>query len=107
MNTELITKLVEAIVTVVIVLISAYVIPWLKGKMGEDKYKEIKYYAEYAVRCAEQLYSGEQGREKKAFAMSYLVSKAKEVGIEMSEEDISILIESTVNLIKYGMEYNR
>lgn len=107
MNPELITKLVEAIVTVVVVLISAYVIPWLKGKIGEDKYNQIKYYIEYAVRCAEQIYKEDQSKEKKEYVMSYITHKLNDIGITMTEEDISVLIESTVNYIKYGMEYNR
>lgn len=107
MNNEMITVIIKALVAVLSVLITSVVIPYIKGKIGENKYNEIKYYIEYAVRCAEQLYSKEESEQKKQYVVSYVTRKVNEIGIEMSEEDISVLIEATVNYIKYGMEYTR
>lgn len=100
MNVELVSKLIEAVVTVAVVLITAYVIPWLKSKIGENKYNEIVSYVEFAVRCAEKLYNTEQGKEKKQYVYSYILRKAKELDIELTEEDINILIEGVVHAVK-------
>ena len=102
MNNEMITVIVKAVVAVLSVLITSVVIPYIKGKIGENKYNEIKYYVEYAVRCAEQIYTPEQWQEKKAYVKEYIIRKAKEFGIDMTEEDINVLIEGIVNEVKYG-----
>ena len=101
MNNEMITVIIKAIVAVLSVLITSVVIPYIKGKIGENKYNEIKYYVEYAVRCAEQIYTPEQWQEKKAYVKEYIIRKANEFGIDMTEEDINVLIEGIVNEVKH------
>lgn len=100
MNTELITKLVEAIVTVVIVLISAYVIPWLKGKIGEDKYNQIILFAETCVRSAEKIYTVEEYEKKKAYVVKMVCEKIAELGIDIGSEEVNAIIEGAVQAIK-------
>lgn len=100
MNTELITKLVEAIVTVVIVLISAYVIPWLKGKIGDDKYALIVEFADIVVRSAEKLYTPEEYAQKKRYAVEMVQKKAEEIGITITADEINAIIEGAVQAIK-------
>lgn len=100
MNPELITKLVEAIVTVVIVIISAYVIPWLKNKVGEDKYATIIEFAEIVVRSAEKIYTPEQWQEKKQYAVNLVIEKAKNLGIDLSVEEVNAIIEGAVQAVK-------
>lgn len=100
MNPELITKLVEAIVTVVVVIISAYVIPWLKNKVGEDKYATIIEFAEIVVRSAEKIYTPEQWQEKKKYAVNLVIEKAKELGIELGVEEVNAIIEGAVQAVK-------
>lgn len=101
MNNEMVSVIVKAVVAVLSVLITSVVIPYIKGKTGENKYNEIKYYIEYAVRCAEQIYTPEQWQEKKAYVKEYIIRKANEFGIDMTEEDINILIEGVVNEVKH------
>ena len=105
MNNEIIIILIKALVLLLSGLITAVVVPYVKGKIGEDKYKEIKFYVEYAVRCAEQLYTPEQWAEKKKYVMQYILSKAKDLGIEMTEEDLNVLVEGIVNEVKHSKEY--
>lgn len=100
MNPELITKLVESIVTVVIVIISAYVIPWLKNKVGEDKYATIIEFAEIVVRSAEKIYTPEQWQEKKQYAVNLVIEKAKNIGIDLSVEEVNAIIEGAVQAVK-------
>ena len=100
MSTELITKLVEAIVTVVIVLISAYVIPWLKGKIGDDKYALIVEFAEIVVRSAEKLYTPDEYAQKKRYAVEMVQKKAEEIGITITADEINAIIEGAVQSVK-------
>jgi len=101
---EMVFKLV---ITLIFFLVSTYLIPWLKSKIGEAKLNDIQKYAEWAVRSAEQLYTAEEWEEKKIYAMNYMAEKISETGIELTVADINALVEATVNLIKYGTEYSK
>jgi len=101
MNNEMITVIIKSVVAILSVLITSVIIPYIKEKIGESKYEEIKLYVEYAVRCAEQLYTSEQWQEKKAYVKAYIIRKAAELGVNMSDEDLDILIEGIVNEVKH------
>lgn len=99
--TEEITRiLVEAIGSIAILLITSYLIPWLKGKIGEDKYRVIENYTELAVRSAEQLYTPEEWKLKKSYVLSCVTEKLEEVGLYISETELNNIIEGWVNAVK-------
>lgn len=101
MNTEIINTIVKAIITIVVCVITGFVIPWLKNKIGEQKFAQIEEFTTIAVRTAEMIFETEQFKEKKEFAVDYVEQKARELGITLSLDDIDSLVESTVNDIKY------
>jgi len=107
MDREMIEMLIKPVCVIIGMLLTAYVIPWLKQKIGTEKLTRLTSYAEIAVRAAEQIYSDEEFKLKKSYVLSYLVNKSYEMGMNVTTEDLDNLIESTVNYIKYGMEYNR
>lgn len=100
MSPELITDLTKAILSVVLILISAYVIPWLKNYVGQDKYETVLEYAEILVRSAEKMYTPEEWAQKKAYAVNMLSVKAKELGIDLNEKEINAIIEGAVQAVK-------
>lgn len=100
MNPELITELTKAIISVVLILISAYVIPWLKNKVGEDKYATVIEFAEIVVRSAEKIYTPEEWARKKEYAVEMVALKAKELGLELTVEEINAIIEGAVQAVK-------
>lgn len=98
---EEITKIIiQAIGSIAIVIITTYVIPWLKGKIGEDKYKLIENYTELAVRSAEQLYSPEEWQTKKVYVYECVSEKLGEIGLNLSQVEINNMIEGWVNEVK-------
>lgn len=100
MSPELITKLVESIVTVIVIIISAYVIPWLKNKIGDDKFATIVEFAEIVVRSAEKIYTQEEWAQKKAYAVQMVTAKCKEIGIDLDADEINAIIEGAVQAVK-------
>lgn len=100
MGTELITELTKAIVSVVLILISVYVIPWLKNKIGDDKYTTVVEFAEIVVRSAEKIYPPDQWSIKKKYAVHLVSEKAKSIGLDLSEEEINAIIEGAVQAVK-------
>lgn len=100
MSPELITGLTKAIISVVLILVSAYVIPWLKSYVGQNKYDMVVEFAEIVVRSAEKMYSPEEWAQKKAYAVNMLEKKAKEVGLNLNEKEINAIIEGAVQAVK-------
>lgn len=100
MNPELITKIVEAIVTIILALVSAYVIPWLKNKIGDSKYATIIEFAEIVVRSAEKIYTPEEWEKKKEYAVEMVLEKAESIGIKLELDEINAIIEGAVQAVK-------
>lgn len=93
------TPIMEAIISLVVAVITAFVIPWLKGKIDADKLEKIKLWVTVAVEAAEQLYKGSgRGEEKKAYVVQFLQEK----GFTLDPDSLDKLIEAAVfNLPEY------
>jgi len=102
---EVTTVALKCLIMIITVVITSVVIPYIRGKMGTDRWNRLQEYIEYAVRCAEQIYGKDQCEAKKNYVMGYIISKAQEIGLNISEKDIDLLIEGIVNLIKHDKEY--
>lgn len=93
------TPIMEAIIALAVAVITAFVIPWLKGKIDADKLEQIKLWVTVAVEAAEQLYNGTgRGEEKKAYIVKFLQEK----GFTLDPDSLDKLIEAAVfNLPEY------
>ena len=101
MNNELFISLCSAILTVLVTAITTVVIPWLRSKIETAQIDKVNYYIQMAVRCAEQIYTPEQWKEKKQYVTEYITKLCNnQFNLTLSDEDISLLIEGAVNLIK-------
>lgn len=86
------TKIIEAIVLLLLALAEAFLVPFIKGKIESNKRAELLEYVTIAVQAAEQIFGGQHGAEKKAYVMDYLNSK----GIKFDADTIDMAIESAV-----------
>ena len=85
--------IIELVLTIILALITAFVIPWLKEKIGDAKFEQILKWVETAVKAAEQLYKGSgRGAVKKSFVVDFLNEK----GIDIDQDSLDKLIESAV-----------
>lgn len=88
-----ITPVVQAIISLVAVIITALVIPYVKSKLSQDNLDEICTWTKIAVDAAEQIYKGTgRGDEKKAYVVKFLNDK----GFKIDTESIDALIEAYV-----------
>jgi len=99
---EVTTVALKCLIMILTTLITAVVIPYIRGKMGADRWNRLQEYIEYAVRCAEQIYGKDQCEAKKNYVMGYIISKTQEIGLNISEKDIDLLIEAVVYEVKKG-----
>lgn len=91
------TDVVSAIITLILVVITTFLVPYLKTKIEANKFEKIKSWVKVAVEAAEMIYVGTgRGEEKKKYVIQYLNSK----GYTIDTESINNLIESAVLELK-------
>ena len=91
------TQIVVAILTLIVSLVSAFLIPYIKAKTTDEQFNTIKLWVQVAVQAAEMLYVGSgRGEEKKQYVIEFLKSK----GFILNAEEIENLIESAVLELK-------
>ncbi|MBQ7861671.1 MAG: holin [Clostridia bacterium] len=86
------TALIQAIITLVSLIITGFLIPLLRKKLSNEKLDELKKWVRIAVSAAEQLYGSKTGQQKKEFVVAFLLSK----GIVFDVDEVNALIESEV-----------
>ena len=88
-----ITFIIEAVITIVVFVVGAFLIPWIRQKIGDGKTNELLRWVGIFVRAAEQIYreSG-MGEQKKA----YVMQKLQEKGYNLDLEAIDEMIEAAV-----------
>lgn len=102
MTTELFIKLIMSLISVLGVIFTAYILPWIKSNVAQKQLEQLSYYISVAVRCAEQIYTPEQWKEKKQYVMDYILNDINsKLHINLNEKDIDIIVEGIVNEIKH------
>lgn len=92
-----ITPVVQAVITLIAVIISAVVIPWIKSKVSVSQWKNLTVYAETFVKCAEMIFRGTAlGKDKKKYVLRKLTELCEERGLEFSADEIEAAIEEAV-----------
>ena len=94
MNVDL-TDIMSAAITLVLAIITVFVIPLLKEKIGAAKLVQILTWTNVAVKAAEQLYKSEQGKAKKRYVLAFLDAK----GYKLDPIIIENLVEAAVLLL--------
>lgn len=86
------TEIIKAVLALVSVLITGALLPYLQSKMDSSKFNKLAELVDIFVGAAEQLYSSDQGQEKKR----YVVDKLTDAGYRVEEAEIDAMIESAV-----------
>lgn len=96
-----ITTITEAVIALLGVIITAVIVPLIKGKTTAEQQAVMLAWVRVAVMAAEQIYHGVgRGKEKKAYVVAWL--KQRNIIIDMNK--IDALIESAVHELNGGKE---
>ncbi len=100
---EVMFNILAMVVSICCALIAAYVVPYLKNKVSDDKYGQLLEMINIAVRAAEQIYkeSG-MGKIKKEQVVSIVTTWMNEHGIAISVQQLDQLIEAAVYELNKG-----
>lgn len=92
-----ITKLAEAILTLIGLCITSFLIPYLRSKTTKEQQEEINKWVKIAVSAAEQIFTGAgRGKEKKEYVINWL----KEHRVKYDSSKIDAMIEAAVYELK-------
>ena len=107
-NTNIIdiTPVVQAVITLIISVLSVIVIPkftvWINNNLSTKQIDIAKVVIKSAVQAAEQIYaqSEKAGASKKKFVLEYAKNKLNEIGMTIDEKEIEIYLEQAVLELK-------
>lgn len=87
-----VTPVVEALIGLCAVFITAVVIPYVKAKYSNEDITEFMSWVKIGVMAAEQLYDSTKGEQKKSYVLDFLAEK----GYKISELEVENAIEAAV-----------
>lgn len=103
MSSDAFLMIVGAILTIIVTIVSGYVIPYIKQKITAEDMETLMYYLDLAVRSADQIFKIEDYQEKKAYVKEYIIKVVDEkLHIKLTDADLETLIEGVVRQIHYG-----
>ena len=93
---EYLMNIVGTVLGVVLLfVVKQYLIPWLKVKIGNEKYDELVKKIKDLMSVAEQHYGSNTGAEKKA----WVISEINKLGLNFNEEMVGNLIDGFTNVL--------
>lgn len=101
-----ITPIIEAVIGLIITILSVIVIPkikiWLTNKLTVSQIDIIKIIVKSAVQAAEQIYqqTTQSGSSKKKFVLEYVQNKLNAIGMNIDTKEIEIYLEQAVLELK-------
>lgn len=94
------TQVVVALIGLLSTALTSFLIPFLKNKISEAKYKRIQVWTTVAVEAAEQIFVGTGlGAKKKEYVMNFLSKR----GYKIDDDELDVVIESAVLEMKHAI----
>lgn len=97
---EILFEIIKVVVMVAVLVLTRYLIPWLKAKIGADKLTVAEKWVKYAVLKAQQVLWEKNGQDKKAYVTEFLKEILIAKNIALSDEQLDVLIEAAVKQMK-------
>ena len=103
MDANTFIELMSAACTIIVLVITSFLIPWLKAKIGVEQWNLIRSKAETFVRAAKQIFSDDpkDNEAKKEYVVNKVTTVIQQMNISnISEDQVSDLIEGVYQQIK-------
>ena len=97
---EMMMEVLKVIVMLAVLLVTRYLIPWIKAQIGAKQMDEIRAWVKDAVLMAQQVHEAKPGEERKAIVVDLIRKMLIKKNIDISEEQLNMLIEATVKAMK-------
>lgn len=93
---DLTMNIMKLIIAIAVTVVTTYVVPFIKAKIDSERMYEVMRLVAEFVNAAEQIYGAKTGKTKKEFVTELISQKCELIGLKITEEQISALIESAV-----------
>ena len=98
---EKIFQIILASIPVFGAIITGFIIPFIKEKIGAEELAKYEYWASMAVKCAEMLFKEQgMGGTKKEYVVNFLNEMFNKNKTVITSEQIEVLVESAVKELK-------
>lgn len=100
MGREIIDLVFKYLLLAISMVITSFVIPWIKANVDSAKYNDFLNAVELFVESANQIYTVEQWKEKKKYVLNLVIEYADKHGVTISLNEIDAIIEGFVIAVK-------
>ena len=105
LDMEFIMTIVKLVMSGLAAFITTKVIPYVIANTSEKERDGAFYWINFGVRAAEQLEKdGKLSIPKKEFVMGFARKQIAKIGLDLTEEELSVLIEGFVNDLNLEQE---
>ena len=95
METIDLTPIIQIVIMLAVVIITSFVIPWIKSKTTQEQWQMIQDIAKIAVHAAEVLFKGSgRGAEKLNYVTTYIKEFCLSKGFTIDDKTIRQSIEN-------------
>lgn len=95
MNAELFQQIIGVAITIISIVLTYFIVPYLKANTSEKQREDALYWIKLAVGIAEKIYKDKGvGSFKKEWVLDYLVEK----NIKLTEEELDRIIDDVVSV---------
>lgn len=102
-----ITLIIKAIMTLIGIVVTTFLIPYLKTKISENKLSYLEEIVKVAVCAAEVLIDGEgRGDEKRNFVIDHVKSVCEQHGITYDSNQVRQILEKSWLELSQGLIKN-
>ena len=94
-------QIILAVIPVLCTILTVYIIPYIKAKIGTENLYKYEYWVNIAVKAAEMIWTETgHGADKKQYVVDFMNNMFNSKKIIITEEQINLLIESAVKNMK-------
>ena len=86
------TFILYCLMAVVSIVITTFVVPWLREKIGAEQMAKLEELVQVAVQAAEQLFGPKTGAQKKSYAVELLSQQ----GVDTTDPVVDAMSEAQV-----------
>lgn len=97
---EMVIEILKMVVMLAVIVVTRYLVPWIKAKIGAEQFEEAKTWVNAAVLMAQQVYAAKPGPERKAIVVDLIRGMLIKKNIDISAEQLDTLIEAAVKAMK-------
>lgn len=96
MDNNFLSEFMNALFQLGLLVITGFVIPYVKNKVGTSKFEKTAQFVATAVKSAEQIYGSGEGQKKLQHAIDFLKSKGIKIDETVMNQIESAVFENTV-----------